>query len=344
MKTYLYRLHFEGPVHFGQSGIGLEETSEALPSDSLVSALINASAITGNLEQFLGSLCAEEPGVRFSSLFPFGPDPVGGNDCVYVVPRPLVMPPSTDPDLLGIMGKDLKRLKYILAEDLGRWLNGPLLSSQELAALLDRNKGLARPWDPEEKSGWWAEELRPRVALDRSSQKSSIWWCASIRFVHGAGLYGLVRVGDKRQLDGIQTAFRMLGEMGLGGERTYGMGLFRFSGFHGLVDVWPAWEGPSAEGRLLLSRYYPASGERHLLEEALTAWDFVETRGHVVTGRYATTLKRKRVRMLREGSVARQSLKGSMVDVTPAAGETLGLHHRVYRCGLGFWMGTGGFE
>lgn len=344
MDTYLYRLSFAGPIHFGQTGIGLEETSEQLPSDSLVSALINASAVRGNVEDFLRMFESAESAVQFSSLFPFGPAPDAGDRIAYLLPRPMAMPPLADSTIVSSLGKELKRLKYLQPEDAWRWLTGPPYQRGEVERLLKRNHAMGGSWDPVQKTGWWAEELRPRVALDRCSQNSSIWWCGSLRFVPGAGLYGLVRVGDSQRLAELENVFKILGEMGLGGERTYGMGGYEFSGFTPLKDVWPTHEGGTNGRCLLLSRYYPASHERTQLTSILEAWDFVETRGYVVSGRYATTLKRKRVRMIREGSVAREALLGEFVDVTPESGELLGLPHRVYRCGLGFWMSPGGAQ
>lgn len=342
MNTYLYRLHFSGTIHFGGTGIGLEETTEQLPSDSLVSALINASVVAGTVEEFLTALREDKPAIQFSSLFPFGPKPDKRSQTAYVVPRPFVMPPVADPSILSAFGKNLKRLKYLQPDDAWRWLAGPPFQEVDLKMLLQRNRSLGKAWNPDEKAGWWAEELRPRVALDRSSQNSSIWWCASIRFAPEAGLYGLVRVDDPHRLSDLQGVFKVLGEMGLGGERTYGMGSFEFSGFEPLGGAWLLGKGKANSRCLLLSRYYPAADERPRLARVLEAWDFVETRGYVVSGRYASTLKRKRVRMIREGSVASESLVGQYADVTPEAGPALGLQHPVYRCGLGFWMSPGG--
>ncbi|MCU0595554.1 MAG: hypothetical protein MUC98_08860, partial [Desulfobacterota bacterium] len=165
MSTYLYRLEFTGPIHFGQTGIGLEEASERLPSDSLASALINAAAVAGKLESFLSMFQGRDPALRLSSLFPFGPDPAQNGRSGYLVPRPLMMPPLADSSILGSMGKDLKRLKYLKAQDAWHWLAGPPLKPGELELFLKRNQTLGGRWDPEKQTGWWAEELRPRVAL-----------------------------------------------------------------------------------------------------------------------------------------------------------------------------------
>lgn len=342
MEIYLYRLHFKGPVHFGQTGIGLEESRGELSSDSLTSALINALAVLGNTDQAIASLVAEEPAFLLSSLFPFGSDEDNPLQTLYALPRPLTIPPMAGNETLARLGKDLKELRYLLPADALRWLDETPVDEGEIEGLLARGNKLACGWNAEKRRGWWTEEVRPRVALDRNSQNSSIWWCGVVYFSTGAGLYGLLGVRDALWLKVLEGAFRLLGEMGLGGERTYGMGTFQFSGFEPLQQVWKLDTSKPSKHYMLISRCYPYETERSLLSAALEAWDFEENRGYVVSGRHATTLKRKRVRMLREGSVANRSLRGQLVDVTPEHGAELGLEHRVYRSGLGFWMPLGG--
>jgi CRISPR-associated protein Csm4 len=53
-------------------------------------------------------------------------------------------------------------------------------------------------------------------------------------------------------------------------------------------------------------------------------------------------LKRKRVRMIKEGSVLKIPLKGTIVDVTPDNPDQLGLKHKIYRSGLAFLAPQGG--
>lgn len=342
MEIYLYRLHFKGPVHFGQTGIGLEESRGELSSDSLTSALINALAVLGKADQAIAGLAADEPAFLLSSLFPFGPDEDNPEQTHYALPRPLTIPPLEDKGALARLGKDLKELRYLLPADVLQWLNMSPMDESEIMGILDLGNKLACGWDAEKGRGWWTEELRPRVALDRNSQNSSIWWCGLVYFSTGAGLYGLLGIRDARWLEVLEGAFQLLGEMGLGGERTYGMGAFRFSGFQPLQQVWKLDTGKPSKHYMLISRCFPHETERSRLSAALEAWDFDENRGYVVSGRHATTLKRKRVRMLREGSVANRSLRGQLVDVTPEHGAELGLEHRVYRSGLGFWMPLGG--
>lgn len=127
---------------------------------------------------------------------------------------------------------------------------------------------------------------------------------------------------------------RFLGDMGLGGERTYGYGEFQLEGPLPLGAAWEPLFHLPAQRYLLTSVYFPTPAERGRLLEALEAWDLEERRGYVVSGRQTTTLKRKRVRFISAGSVFKQPLAGMLADVTPENHVALGLPHRVYRCGL----------
>jgi CRISPR-associated protein Csm4 len=342
MGTFLYRLQFKAPVHFGQAGIGLEEVRKYLPSDSITSALINAFAVLGEADRTVAALREEPAAFVLSSLFPFGRDPEASSETLYALPRPLMLPPLQDDAILGTLGKDLKRLHFVQPEDALRWISNVPLAEEDLKGMMERSQRLAGLWDIDKERGWWADELRPRVSLDRTSQNSAIWWCGVLHFAPGAGLYGLVTIADPKWSELLAGAFRLLGELGLGGERTYGMGTFAFSGFESVEQAWSLKVLPKTSRYLLLSRYYPNNAERSQLAAELEAWNFEETRGYIVSGRTATTLKRKRVRMLCEGSVARKPLGGTLVDVTPDNPSGLGLTHAVYRSGLGLWMPSGG--
>lgn len=341
MKVYLYQLKFQGAVHFGTTGIGLERTLDRLSSDSLTSALINAFSIVGEVDSLVDALREEEPPFVLSSLFPFGPCEKSGRP-LYALPRPLVNPPVDQKDILRQFGKDLKRTRYLLPEDLAAWLGEAPLSRGSLESILERSKKLAVRWSRDSETGWWDRELRPRVALDRVSRNSSIWFCDALHFHRDAGLYGLIAFKDENWKNGIMSAFRMLGDLGLGGERTYGMGRFEVSGFQPVDQLWPKATKIRGGRYVLLSSYYPSDYEKLNMPGILEAWDFRETRGYVVSGRMATNLKRKTARLIVDGSVVKIPVKGTMLDVTPDDCQSLGLSHRIYRSGLAFLWPAGG--
>ena len=231
MDLFLFRLHFPGPVRFGATGIGLEETDLTLASDGITSAFLNALAESAGADAVTSfiSACQEgRPPAIFSNLFPFGPDPEKPSRPFEVLPRPLCAPPCRDEDM-RLMGKELKKLAWLPIQTTAAWLQPTVLSPDQLENLIHASQGLAKPKEHPADNGWYKEELRPRVALDRSDQGSALWACAALRFASGAGLYGLVRLREDWRQTWLQ-AMRLLGDMGLGGERTDGYGEFQLEG------------------------------------------------------------------------------------------------------------------
>jgi CRISPR-associated protein Csm4 len=337
---YMYRLQFRGAARFGTSGIGLEETDLTLSSESLTSAFLNSLAVLDGPDAVTTFLtkCAEgRPPVAFSSLFPYGPDANDKPNIIEAVPRPLCAPVAEDSALRDV-GKDLKALKWVRPSDAAIWLGTEKLPAEKLNELVQRSRSLAAAkTDVNDSPAWYAEELRPRIAVDRNNAGTQLWFCASVRFAQDAGLYGLVRIRDDWP-DRWLRIMRLLGELGIGGERTYGFGLFDVSEPTEPSHEWKSLINLNSSRRLLLSAYHPSATEREDLAESLVAWNFRESRGYVVSGRHTTTIKRKRVRFLVEGSVLRSSLTGTFVDVTPDNHTLFGLSHRVYRCGIAFTL------
>ncbi len=341
MPTLLYRLRFTGPVHFGSTGIGMENSQERLTSDSLTSALINALAVLDLADDAVEALKGTSPAFILAGLFPFAQVSQNSRP-LYLFPKPLAPPMVAEDTSLRRYGKDIKKVRYLEALHLRDWLTEKPLADHTLKAIVE-NAGIPEGGE-NDKTGthWWRHELRPRVGLDRSSSNSSIWLCDTLKFAESAGLFGLVSFNDNAWRNPLEGAFHLLGDLGLGGERTYGMGSFEFSGFENPPDDIRALLEMKSDRHLLLSSYYPAETERAKLEQHLLAWDFREIRGYVVSGRMATTLKRKRVRMLTEGSVFSHPLKGAVVDVSPDDYRSFGLKHPIYRSGLAFFAPQGG--
>lgn len=342
MEIYLYRLHFKGPIHLGTYGIDLEAIDERLSSDSLTSALLNAVKVLegdDGVIEMVDALLRPSPPFILSSLFPFGPDPENRHSYAEAIIRPMIDPPVAYKKVLETYGKEFKRIRYLSVKDFGAWIGKVNLTELQIKEIVERSKELTQ--------GWWQEEIRPRVALDRISQNSSIWNQAALWFskekkdqegkpIKGAGLYGLIRINDCTWKSRLESAFRMLGEMGIGGERTYGLGLYQFDGLEPLPDPWKNLFQQEARAHVLLSMYYPTDQEKNGLQDYLQAWETVERRGYIVSGRSTTTIKRKRVRMMIEGSATSKLLSGCMVDVTPDYAFELGIGHRVYRSGIAF--------
>ena len=114
----IVKLCFTSPLHVGEVGIGLEENSLLLHSDTIFNAICNSLAklysretVTKMLENYL----SEMP-FRISSGFPFI------NDTLYF-PKPMSRA-DIDPELPQDYLKKLKKTKYLTKPYFEKWIRG----------------------------------------------------------------------------------------------------------------------------------------------------------------------------------------------------------------------------
>ncbi len=317
MKIYIYKLQFQGSTHFGDTGIDLENVSEWLSSDTLFSALVNAiytTKVAYSATEFVEKF-KDDPPFLISSLFLYYKDS-------FYLPRPL----SDDkiaPDLKNTMGKELKKIKWLNTDGFLKWIKGDLTVDDIKAINLDQEKYKRA----------FIIERRPRVTLDRATQNSNIYHTGYVYFKEKAGLYGVVAFKDITAKETFQTLLRILGEIGLGGEKTYGCGMFKVELLHEVSGNFKSLFEGDLDRYTLLSLYHPSENEKAEITDNLLAYDLTRKKGWISSGRYALPLKRKSVGFFSEGSVLKKQLKGCLVDVTPDSVSSEMLKHRVYRYG-----------
>ena len=386
MDATMYHLEARAPFHFGLRGVGIEATAVHGPSDTLFSALchtIREQFSLATLEDFLAGYPSPDPPLVLSSAFPYvlirreeevedwkPPKPFDPGQVVRFFPRPLEPPPGV-PDV----PKERKRVKRIawVSEGIFRawitaqshflsqqWVKEVVISGQKVKYpnllqggrvwLTTAERELVAGWRDEETDAirLWAVGDVPRVTVDRRASTSTGYQAGRVWFPPGGGLWLLMRWREDWQKLG-ELALQVLGDAGVGGERSAGHGLFHPHGPHPLSPL-PA---PTPGERFLtLSLYYPTEAE---LSDVLggeginyrfqmrRGWmaspdESRDVGGNVVRGR---ALRRKAVRMFAEGSILRwpdddgKTMLGDLADVTPEAFET----HKVYRYGLAWAVG-----
>ncbi|MEJ5224216.1 MAG: hypothetical protein WHV44_07145, partial [Anaerolineales bacterium] len=180
--------------HFGEQGLGQEETRAFWSSDSLFAALVarlavleGAEAVDGWVKPFLDG----KPSFLFTSLFPFA----GG---VRFFPIPLAAALSNDKPLLKeIRPKDLKRVQFV-SEDLYRQLlTGKSLVEVESDTVklhggkiwLTEAESQRLPKSVQKEKKLWLIEKRPRVTVERASNASTLFHTGAVHFNPNCGLW-----------------------------------------------------------------------------------------------------------------------------------------------------------
>jgi len=362
-----YRLAARSPFHIGERGVGIEESSVVLHSDTLFSALcLTLRELGENLNTFLTrfprvqvekdtrpvSLQGEDPPpLRISSAFPYAGD-------VYFFPRPMVRPQGLDEIGDPGLGKTLKKILFVSQPIFEALLAGrpvadylveddpdrPGKKRLRRGVLLQDGRAWVTPEEVEQLQDFedrrtgeirlWVEETVPRVTVDRMTNRSQVYAAGRVRFAPGCGLFFLVEYEDPSQRPRLEKALRALGDAGVGGERSCGHGQFNLE----IVRTLSLAEPPSdqANAFVTLALYWPTEPEvlNNVLEGA--SYGLLNRRGWV-SSPDGMNLRRRGVRMLIEGSMLRRRPKGALADVKPLdPAPAPNVPHNVWRYGLAF--------
>ena len=173
---------------------------------------------------------------------------------------------------------------------------------------------------------------RLRLTVDRhagGSVPGLLFDFSAVEFAANCGAAVFAWFANEEIQRKVEALLGLLGEEGLGGDRTAGFGRFEVAAEE---DI--AFPNLGTGGRLLLSLYHPAPGEVEAGILNGAKYELI-TRSGWVTAPGAMTLRRRAVRMLREGSVIpdlSKELYGDAVRVLDPLPE-LGLHHPIFRGG-----------
>jgi len=303
MNWYLVKLTFKSPLHIGddESGIGVENVQSIIHSDTIFSALVNAASLMNN-----GSVDFLLQGnFRISSAFPYD------DKNNYYLPRPFLPLPAS----FGRHSKEVKECEFLQEEDFRAWIEGKLNEVNVMDAVFRSSKT----------SRILTLNVRPRNASDRQTSSTALYHCGEVVFEKGCGLYFILET-DENGKEQFREIFNTLTTLGLGGERSSGYGRFSYE-MTGPVDLERRWkEIRNSEGEFscLLSLWYPEEAE----QINTGAYKTVLRKGWIFSASSAKQMKRKTLRMFREGSIFGNQPVGKLVDVTPS-----GFDHKVYRWG-----------
>ncbi|GAB4441416.1 MAG: type III-A CRISPR-associated RAMP protein Csm4 [Cyanobacteria bacterium J069] len=355
----LIRLNFgRSPVHFGEKGIGLEETIERVCSDTLFSAWISAYAqifgsdkVEGLLSRFTDS--PAQPPFRVSSTFVYrrAKDP---DRFIDYLPKLLERPPGYPSDDLSF-AKTYKKLHYLPLPVWQRWYQGSGFSTQDVADLETYTKypdnestALARAGGFAYTEAFKSYSL-PKVAVDRTHHATNFFHTGLIQFAwkaaanagddwdsagvqNLAGLYFLLDLPttDPELEADLHQALAFLGEEGIGGERSSGAGRFTIQAWEGLSADWEAVVNfAKGSHHSLVSLFWQQDINQSQLGDS-ARYAIHERGGWIASPFSGQQLRRQKVQMFAEGSVFAHKPTGELANVTPH-GFT---RHAIYRSGL----------
>ncbi|HOT92916.1 MAG TPA: type III-A CRISPR-associated RAMP protein Csm4 [Anaerolineae bacterium] len=371
----VYRLTFPGGLHVGERGVNLEESRVSVPSDTLFAALVDAcrrdnSDPVAFVKPFLRGDTTGKPPFLLTSAFPFAGE-------VRFFPMPTPLQRFFDPRTLKNRRKDIQKIRYVSeslwrrmldGEKLDGWLfpedkhaepkTGVALQGETLWLTLQECQALPSQFRDDPKTGQpvppralhehqvYADVRVPRVTVNRINSASTIFHAGRVTFAPGCGLWFGVewrapeaRAGNTTFEQVFHKMLALLGDDGLGGERTTGYGAFRYERGDtlSLPDARP---GGLA---LLMSRYHPRNEELPaVLNGEGTAYTLDSIAGWLRSWDGAAQ-RRKRLWLVSEGSVIRtvgDGPWGDVTDVRPDYDATVGeLPHPVCRYGLALAVG-----
>ncbi len=296
MALVAYRLALRGPLHLGTGREGDLADLDLLPrSDTLAAAIISlwrhvmpeasASDIT--------HIAAEPPFAISSAL----PTVMVGGDW-----RPLLFIPAGTFDRLAelpsTLRKELKRIRFADFDALRALLSGrlPKTAAQYGEALISGNF----------RGELWHNQSRLRIQVDRIGDRpmeGMLYEFGSLQLGEPVRLSVIIDFIEESSRRGVEAALALLGDEGIGGDRSSGYGGFEIEQIsENFGEDFAVLDGGA---RLSLSLLYPSRDEIEAGLLDAPAEYTIASRGGWTTAQGAATMRRKPVNMIVEGSVIR---------------------------------------
>jgi len=357
MDVQVIRLSIKSALHSGRPGVGAEETDHSIGADSIFGALISQLALrdatlieplTRAFPRRMGDAFEpSDPPFLLTSAFPFAGD-------VLFFPTPMLSmsnPSEQGSSEVGV-NKSLKKVRYVSSALFEQMLNGKSLTQLAQSAIqlqngqvwltADEQRQLPKGFQRDDKL--WETERRPRVSVDRATNRSNIFFHGATFYQERCGIwFGLTLRDPAFTLGGLPLADLLrillcdLETYGLGQLRSYGLGEVQRVGGDTLRTI--RLPDPTQHGVVSLSRFAPMPDDLSRLNTSVTSYKLVQVGGRMSSGGF-TAMQRHVVPMLAEGSVigaaASGSIGGCLIDASPDYSA-----HPAWRYGLMFPVGIG---
>lgn len=321
MPVEIYYLRFTSPVRWGSDHDrgSLDRAAFTCHSDTLFSAICNEWMKTNgeaSLEKLFSSVHDNQ--FRISDLLPYKE-----KKCYLPKPDGLYLKKTIPPETF----KQVKKLDYLSLEDFEQYLMEIFSADTSLSTY-----------------------TKPRFVLDYSNTKvntkgahSRPYLVSAYEFLENAGLYFMIDIPENLKAE-FQQVMESLQTTGMGGKRSIGYGQFDVERHVETETAASETEkilyrriseeaGPFMNLSLVLPK--PEEVKKILDEDCYIS--LLERKGFV----QPIGLKRKSVTMIQTGSILKEKIEGTLVNVSPDQNKEDQDIPKVYRYGKGFYLGLG---
>jgi len=311
MLEACYQLTFQGALHVDGRGTAFYEQAEMFVRSDTLSAAVASTWL--QLYPADAHSLFEKPPYLLTSAFPFYQE-------ILFFPRPIA---SKAIPLPVHQAKVVKKVQWL---ETAVWLQAANGESNWHQQGDFTDGGLMTVKGNPLRDLPWHIEGRPRIAVDRGGNHAAeglIFNFSRVHYHPDGGLFFLARFVDEKSQSRFECVLSLLGDNGLGSDRSNGHGHFTFR----KAPV-PVLQTKHSVCLSLLNPCHEDMGKQWL-EDA--AYDLVQ-RGGWIGG---SSWRKQSIRMFTEGSRFSKRLQGRMVKVGehPVAG------HPVYRDGRAFMVG-----
>lgn len=342
MKYYLYTLKFSTPVHFGDAGSSLQDSSFTFSADTFFSALCaEARLCFGDyLENFITKV--KDGDILLSSLFPYyllPADEDSDDELQLYLPKPLLHDEEDHQmlkpfeEMKGIMQrrKKMENMKFVRVSNIKEYLLAKKHNSvyeYELPVFAERMT---------------SEKVNCRTAQPQP------YTVGGYKFTERSGLYFIAGFKDDSDNELLQKMTESLGYSGIGGRRSSGMGKFemqqepceiqkQYAYYEDEKGLAIMLADETSRFQMSIAPIIPAESELSFLgsEDKMYSYQLLKRSGFIYSVDMDCNLKRNTIYLMAEGSCFNRRIAGTMPQFTYE-----GLKHAVYRNGIGMFVGLG---